>query len=65
MLSSQNATSYMSTFANNALLGGGVRVTVEIRDQRKIKGTAKLLVTSLKTCLPTLCPTTTVQASLT
>ena len=63
MLPSQNVISYMSTFANNALLGGGV--TVEIRVQRKIKGTAKPLVTSLKTYLPTVCPTTTVQASLT
>ena len=28
---------YMSMFANNALLGGGVRVRVWIREQRKIK----------------------------
>ena len=27
----------MSRFANNALLGGGVRVRVWIREQRKIK----------------------------
>ena len=29
----------MSMFANNALLGGGVKVRVWIREQRKIKGT--------------------------
>ena len=27
----------MSRFANNALLGGGVRVRVRVREQRKIK----------------------------
>ena len=36
---------YMSRFANNTLLGGGVRVRVWIREQRenkkKIKGTTK------------------------
>ena len=42
---------YMSRFANNALLGGGVRVRVWIReqtkkDQKKIKGTTKL------SCIP-------------
>ena len=31
------STPHMSMFANNALLGGGVRVRVWIRDQRKIK----------------------------
>ena len=29
-------------FANNALLGGGVRVRVWIREQRKIKGRSKV-----------------------
>ena len=34
---------YMSRFANNALLGGGVRVRVWIREQRKIKRRSKAL----------------------
>ena len=42
---------YMSRFANNALLGGGVRVTVGIREQLKeqkeTKGTAKPLMVIL------------------
>ena len=28
-------TTYMSRFANNALLGGGVKVRIGIREQRK------------------------------
>ena len=36
--------SYMSRIANNALLGGGVKVRVWIRGQRKIKGRSKALV---------------------
>ena len=36
--------SYMSRFANNALLGGGVRVRVWIREQRKIKRRSKALL---------------------
>ena len=35
---------YMSVFANNALLGGGVRVRVWIREQRKIKRRSKALL---------------------
>ena len=35
---------YMSRFANNALLGGGVRVRVWIREQRKIKRRSKALL---------------------
>ena len=35
----------MSIFANNALLGGGVRVW--IRDQKKIKDTTKPLMANL------------------
>ena len=41
---------HMSMFVNNALLGGGVRVRVGIRDQRrpkKIKGTTKPLMANL------------------
>ena len=34
----------MSMFANNALLGGGVRVRVWIREQRKIKRRSKALL---------------------
>ena len=34
----------MSRIANNALLGGGVRVRVWIREQRKIKGRSKTLL---------------------
>ena len=34
----------MSRFANNALLGGGVRVKVLIREQRKIKRRSKALL---------------------
>ena len=38
----------MSRFADNALLGGGVRVGVGIREQRKkIKGTTKPLMAIL------------------
>ena len=37
----------MSRIANNALLGGGVRVRVWIREQRKIKGTTKPLLAIL------------------
>ena len=33
----------MSWFANNALLGGGVRVRVWVREQRKIKRRSKAL----------------------
>ena len=33
-----------SMFANNALLGGGVRVRVWIREQRKIKRRSKALL---------------------
>ena len=36
--------SHMSMFANNALLGGGVRVRVWIREQRKIKRRSKALL---------------------
>ena len=36
--------SYMSRIANNALLGGGVRVRVWIREQRKIKRRSKVLL---------------------
>ena len=35
---------YMSRIANNALLGGGVRVRVWIREQRKIKRRSKVLL---------------------
>jgi len=35
---------YMSRFANDALLGGGVRVRVLIREQRKIKRRSKALL---------------------
>ena len=35
--------SYMSRFANNALLGGGVRVRVWTREQRNIKRSSKAL----------------------
>ena len=35
---------HMSMFANNALLGGGVRVRVWIREQRKIKRRSKALL---------------------
>ena len=35
---------HMSMFANNALLGGGVRVRVWIREQRKIKRRSKSLL---------------------
>ena len=38
------STPYMSRIANNALLGGGVRVRVWIREQRKIKRRAKVLL---------------------
>ena len=34
----------MSRIANNALLGGGVRVRVWIREQRKIKTRSKVLL---------------------
>ena len=34
----------MSMFANSALLGGGVRVRVWIREQRKIKRRSKALL---------------------
>ena len=37
-------TPHMSMFANNALLGGGVRVRVWIREQRKIKRRSKSLL---------------------
>ena len=36
--------SHMSMFANNALLGGGVRVRVWIREQRKTKRRSKALL---------------------
>ena len=36
--------SHMSMFANSALLGGGVRVRVWIREQRKIKRRSKALL---------------------
>ena len=35
---------HLSMFANNALLGGGVRVRVWIREQRKIKRRSKVLL---------------------
>ena len=35
---------HMPMFANNALLGGGVRVRVWIREQRKIKRRSKALL---------------------
>ena len=35
---------YMSRFANNALLGGGVRVRVGTREQRKNKRRSKALL---------------------
>ena len=35
---------YMSRFANNAFLGGGVRVRVWIREQRKIKRRSRTLL---------------------
>ena len=35
---------HMSMFANNALLGGGVRVRVWIREQRKIKRRSRALL---------------------
>ena len=38
---------YMSRFANNALLGGGVRVRAWIKEQRKIKRRSKALLLSL------------------
>ena len=38
------STPHMSMFANNALLGGGVRVRVRIREQRKIKRRSKALL---------------------
>ena len=38
------STPLMSMFANNALLGGGVRVRVWIREQRKIKRRSKALL---------------------
>ena len=34
----------VSTFANSALLGGGVRVRVWIKEQRKIKRRSKALI---------------------
>ena len=37
----------MSMFANNTLLGGGVRVRVWIREGRNIKGTTKTLMVNL------------------
>ena len=37
-------STHMSMFANNALLGGGVRVRVRIREQRKIKRRSKALL---------------------
>ena len=37
-------SSLMSMFANNALLGGGVRVRVWIREQRKVKRSSKALL---------------------
>ena len=37
-------TTHMSMFGNNALLGGGVRVRVWIREQRKIKRRLKALL---------------------
>ena len=57
---SQLDSLYMSRIANNALLGGGIRVRVWIREQRKIKGRSKALLslcwqswTSLKWwCVP-------------
>ena len=42
--SSQVIVAHMSMFANNALLGGGVRVRVWIREQRKIKRRSKALL---------------------
>ena len=39
-----NSSPYMSRFANNALLGGEVRVRVWIREQRKIKRRSKALL---------------------
>ena len=39
-----NWPAHMSMFANNALLGGGVRVRVWIREQRKIKRRSKALL---------------------
>ena len=38
------APNLTSMFANNALLGGGVRVRVCIREQRKIKRRSKALL---------------------
>ena len=35
----RSSFSYMSGFANNALLGGGVRVRAGIRDKERTKGT--------------------------
>ena len=37
----------MSMFANNPLLGGGVRVRVWIKDQKQIKGTTKPLMANM------------------
>ena len=37
----------MFMFANSALLEGGVRVRVRVREQRKIKGTTKPLMAKL------------------
>ena len=37
-------TPHVSMFANNALLGGGVKVRVWIREQRKIKRRSKALL---------------------
>ena len=39
-----NEFSYMFMFANNVFFGGGVRVRVEIREQRKIKRRSKGLL---------------------
>jgi len=41
---SSTPTPHMSMLANNALLGGGVRVRVLIREQRKIKRRSKALL---------------------
>ena len=43
--------SHLSVFANSALLGGGARVRVWIREQRKIKRRLKALPKSLMTNL--------------
>ena len=41
---SQIDNALMSMFVNNALLGGGVRVRIWIREQKKIKRRSKVLL---------------------